>query len=235
MNGLVLISWLPKTSSSTGAVSPVIRAIASMTPVVMPPMAVGQHDLQRSVRHFGTPSAQGRLAQLVRHELEHLLGGAHHDRHHQDRQRQRAGEARVAEAQDDDPERQDEQARDDRRDAGHHVDEEGDDLRQRAAPVLDQVDRGEQADRHRDDGGDADLLERADDGVVDAAARAGGDHPGHRVGQEVAVEDLRRPCRRWSRPASTAGSRRATKQAQTRLVATRSLAWRRPSTAAVTP
>ena len=58
---------------SSGAVSPMTRAIASMTPVMMPAERGRQHDLDDGapLRH-----AQGvrRLAQLVRDQLEHLLG-----------------------------------------------------------------------------------------------------------------------------------------------------------------
>ena len=53
----MLISWLPKTSSMIGAVSPAIRAMASITPVVMPPIAVGRTTF-RMVRHFGMPRAR---------------------------------------------------------------------------------------------------------------------------------------------------------------------------------
>ena len=55
-NGLNSILWLMPTSSSNGAVSPMIRATPSMMPVTMPAMAVGS-TTRRMVRHFGTPSA----------------------------------------------------------------------------------------------------------------------------------------------------------------------------------
>ena len=41
MKGLVLMTELPNTVSSTGAVSPITLATASMTPVMMPGSAVG--------------------------------------------------------------------------------------------------------------------------------------------------------------------------------------------------
>ena len=41
---------------SSGAVSPMTRAMASVTPVVMPAIEVGMTTL-RMVSHFGTPSA----------------------------------------------------------------------------------------------------------------------------------------------------------------------------------
>ena len=43
-NGFVFVRSVPAISSS-GAVSPITRAIARVTPVTMPPNAVGQHDL----------------------------------------------------------------------------------------------------------------------------------------------------------------------------------------------
>jgi hypothetical protein len=55
-NGLLLMYKLLPTTSSTGAVSPVTRAIASMIPVTIPLAAVGS-TTRRIVRHFGTPSA----------------------------------------------------------------------------------------------------------------------------------------------------------------------------------
>ena len=48
-------SVLPAITSS-GAVSPITRAVASMTPVMMPPIEVGTTTLM-IVRHFGTPRA----------------------------------------------------------------------------------------------------------------------------------------------------------------------------------
>ena len=55
-NGSLLIESKPKAVSSSGAVSPVTRATASMTPVVMPADAVGSTTL-RMVRHRGMPRA----------------------------------------------------------------------------------------------------------------------------------------------------------------------------------
>ena len=93
---------------------------------------------------------------------------------------------RVPGPTEDREERVGEQAGDDRRDAGHHVDEEGDRTGERSATVLDQVDRGQQADRHRDDGRRAGHQQGADDGVHGAAALA--DDVAHRVGEELDVE-----------------------------------------------
>ena len=68
--------------------------------------------------------------------------------------------------------------------------------------------------------------------VVDAAAGLGVGDVVHRVGQEVAVDDADALADRRLRSGRPAGSRASRKQTQTRLVATRSLAWRRPSTRA---
>jgi hypothetical protein len=62
----------------------------------------------------------------------------------------------------------------------------------RPRAVLDQVDRGEQADRHRDHRGERRDDQRADDGVVGAAALA--DDAAHRGGEELAVEPGQAPC-----------------------------------------
>ena len=78
---------------SSGAVSPMMRAIASITPVTMPAERGRQHDLddRPPLRHA---ERVGRLAQAVGHDPQHLLGGAHDDRDHQHRQRDRAHDAR---------------------------------------------------------------------------------------------------------------------------------------------
>ena len=82
--------------------------------------------------------------------------------------------------------REREEARDDRRDAGHDVDEERDRPRQPAAAVLHQVDGGEQADRDRDHRGQRRDDQRAHDGVVAPAALA--DDAAHGLGEERRVE-----------------------------------------------
>ena len=91
-NRLVFTESVEPAMISSGAVSPMTRAMASVTPVMMPASAVGSTTLT-IVRHFGTPEGVRRLAQVVRHQLEHLLAGADHDRDHQQRQRDRAAEA----------------------------------------------------------------------------------------------------------------------------------------------
>ena len=131
---------------SSGAVSPMTRAMASVTPVTMPPSAVGQHDLRDRppLRHA---QRVRRLAQLVRHQLQHLLGRAHDDRDHQQRQRDRAAEAHAhARPEDQHEQRVGEEAGDDRRDAGHHVDEE---VIHRGQPVCRRTRRGRSRRRCR--------------------------------------------------------------------------------------
>src|SRR5690606_27018082 len=120
---------------------------------------------------------------------EHLLARPDHHRDHQDRQRERPGEPGERHAEGEDPERQDEQPGDHRGDPGHDVDEEPDDPGEPPArAVLDQVDRGEQADRHRDERGEQHLLEGADDGVVGAAPGVPRPDAAHGVGEELQVE-----------------------------------------------
>src|SRR6478752_5458072 len=148
----------------------------------------GQDHLQDGAP-LGDAEGEGGLAELVRYELEHLLGGADHDGDHQDGQGQRAHQAGGLDAADQ-HDRQDEETGHDGRDARHDVDEEGDGLGERALAVLDQVDGGQQSQRCRDDGRDPDLFQGADQGVVDTAAGLGAEDPGHRVAEEVSVEAL---------------------------------------------
>ena len=66
-----------------------------------------------------------RLAQLVGHELEHLLGGAHHRRDHQEDQGEASPRTRTrCKPERRDPQGVDEQGGDDRGDAGEDVDHE---------------------------------------------------------------------------------------------------------------
>ena len=71
-----------ETKISSGAVSPITRARPSMTPVMMPPNAVGMTTL-RMVFHFGTPSAYEASRSSIRHEFEHLLGRSEYHGQHQ--------------------------------------------------------------------------------------------------------------------------------------------------------
>src|SRR5690606_6443341 len=72
-------------------------------------------------------------------------------------------------------------------------DEEGHGARERAAPVLDEVDGGQHPDGHRDERGRPGDEERPDDRVVDAAGVRAAVHPAHRHRQEVRAEPLRAP------------------------------------------
>ena len=192
---------------SSGAVSPMTRATASVTPVMIPAMAVGRTTLTM-VRHFGTPRAYAASRSSCGTSLNISSHGADHDRDHQQRQRDRAAEAHPdALAEEQHEQRVGEEARDDRGDAGHHVDEEGDRARHRGPlAVLHEVDRGEQADRHGDDRGHQRDQQRAHDGVVDAAALA--DHVAHRVGEELRVDRRQALARRPARSARPAGRAR---------------------------
>ena len=80
---------------SSGAVSPAARATASRQPLVMPPDRRGQHDREDRAP-LAAAERQARLAQVVGHELEHLLGRADDDRQHEAGQRERTGEAGLA-------------------------------------------------------------------------------------------------------------------------------------------
>ena len=160
--GLVLMNGLPKTSSSTGAVSPAIRATASMTPVVMPPMAVGRTTF-RMVRHFGMPSAR----EASRSSFGTSLSISSVER-------TTTGIIRIARASEPaKPERlhaehQDPELRMNRPATidgmpRHDVDEEGDGPGELAAAVLDQVDAVSRPIGAAISGGEADLLQGADD------------------------------------------------------------------------
>ena len=131
----------------------------------------------------------GGLPQLVGDELQDLLRRPHDHRDHQHRQRDRAHDAHPHPGAEEDREQgEGEQAGDDRRDAGHHVDEEGDRPLQPAGAVLHDVDGGQQADRHGDDRGEAGDDQRAEDRVVRPAALA--DDAEHRGGEELGVQPL---------------------------------------------
>ncbi len=121
----------------------------------------GQHDRHRYPGLAG-PEGVARLTQRVRHQPQHLVRGADHDRQHQAAEGERAGQAGVAEVQH--PDGEDEQPHHDRGHARHHVRHEPDDLRQHpVAAVLIEVDRPQHAERHRHDRGQGRDLERADD------------------------------------------------------------------------
>ena len=118
----------------------------------MPGRPRGQHDLPDRAGP-ARAEREARLAQVVRHELQHLFGRADHDRQHQAAEGERTGEARhTVHTEAHHPDRVDEQAHDDRGHTGHHVCEEAQHLGQLPGlAVLVQVDGAEdpERDRHR--------------------------------------------------------------------------------------
>ena len=107
-----------------------------MTPVTMPAQGGREHDA-----HDGPPLGHaervGGLAEPVRDDLQHLLGGAHDDRDHQHRERDGAHDAEAdARAEEEREEGVGEEAGHDRRDAGHDVHEEDERLLEPAVSVL---------------------------------------------------------------------------------------------------
>ena len=160
------------TVISSGAVSPMMRAIASMMPVPMPAIAVRQHDLD-DVSHCGTPSASEASRSSFGTSLSISSRGAHDDRDHQHRQRDGADDAQP----DAGPRNTANSAQANRPATidGMPVMTSTKNVTPRLSrprAVLHQVDGGQQADRHRDERGAARDDERADDRVVDAAALA---------------------------------------------------------------
>ena len=148
----------------------------------------GQHHGQRDAGLGGAQSVAG-LAQRVRHQPQHLVAGADHDRQHQAAQGEGAGQARVAEVQH--PDREDEQAHHDRGHARHHVGHEPDERREPVlAAVLVEVDGAQDAERHRHDRGQRRDLERAEYRRPHPAD-AGREHVGRdrAAGQELPADD----------------------------------------------
>ena len=127
----------------------------------------------------------GRLPQIPGHQLQHFLRRPHRHRHHQDGQRDGPGRTERPHPEPEQQEGVDEQAGHDRRHTGHHVDEERHRAGELPAAVLDQIDRGENADRQSDHGGDADDDQRADQRGVDPAALLPAGHAVHRLEEEV--------------------------------------------------
>ena len=117
LNRLKFVESVAPQMISSGAVSPITRAMAIVTPVTMPASAVGSTTLT-IVRHFGHAERVRRLAQVVRDQLEHLLAGADHERDHQDRQGDRPTEPHPhSRAEEDGEQGVGEEAGHDRRDA----------------------------------------------------------------------------------------------------------------------
>ena len=167
LNGLVFVESEPNAVSSIGAVSPIARATPRIAAVTRPARAVGTTTFM-TTRHCGAPSASEasrsgsgivrRISSEVRVTVGSMRTASAID----------AGDAR--EAAPGDPDREHEETGDDARQPAHRVGDEPDRLRE---PTLDlvQVHRRQDRERYDDDRGDADLLERADDRVLRAAAR----------------------------------------------------------------
>src|SRR5215813_12495482 len=147
-----------------------------------------QHNGDRHARLRRTEGVAP-LAQRVRHQFQHLIGGADDDRQHQAAQGESTGEARELEVHY--PDREDEEPHHDRWHARHHVGHEPDEPRQHAlAAVLVEVDRAEHAERHGHGRGDRHDQERAEYRRPDSAyvrrhhlRRDGG-------GEELPADDL---------------------------------------------
>ena len=84
---------LPSVVRRSGAVSPMARATASITPVMIPARAVGS-STETIVRDLRGAERQARLADVARHEPQHLLGRAHDQRHHHERRARRRRRSR---------------------------------------------------------------------------------------------------------------------------------------------
>jgi len=74
--------------NSSGAVSPEIRAMANSTPVMMPERAA-RYAHEHDHPPFRATQRRSGFAQAVGHQLQHVVGRAHHHRDHQDGQRER--------------------------------------------------------------------------------------------------------------------------------------------------
>ena len=94
LNRLKFVESVDPAMISSGAVSPMTRAMASVTPVMIPAMAVGSTTLT-IVRHFGTPRAYDASRRSVGTSLSISSADADHDRDHQQRQGDAAAEAHV--------------------------------------------------------------------------------------------------------------------------------------------
>ena len=147
----------------------------------------GQHHGERDPGLCG-PEGVARLAQRVRHQPQHLVAGADHDRQHQAGQGEGAGQAREAEVQH--PDREDEQAHHDRGHTRHHVAHEPDEPRQPVlAAVLVEVDRAQHAERHGHDRGERRDLDRAEYRGPDSADARGQHLRRDVAGQEGPADD----------------------------------------------
>ena len=154
------------------------------------------------------------LAQLVRHQVEDVLGGARHHREHDERQRDGPGEAGVV-LQRLHEDGEGEHADDDRRHAHHHVGDHADGRGHAAvAAELGEVDAAEEPDRDRHERGHPGDDERADDGVGEAAG-GGRDVLRRRLREERDVPDLgasARPPPRRRTPSRRCRARRRSRR-----------------------
>src|SRR5215469_2101310 len=112
-----------------------------------------------------------RLAELVRHELEHLLGSANDDRNHQEHQGQRREPAAALAVEGRDEHGVDEYCSDDGRHPAEDVDHERRRTGEWPATVLDEVDAHHHRDRDGDQRAQRHLLQGAENRVPRAATR----------------------------------------------------------------
>ena len=180
---------LPKAVKISGAVSPAAMATPSTHGGDEAGARRGQHDLAHGPPLGGT-EGERRLAKSSRHDPEHLLGRPGDGREHEHEERHGGGETRVPDHVGHDEDGVDEDAGHDGRDAAHGGDDGPDEARPPPADLVEE-DGGEEGQRHGHEGGQADLLERPDDGVADAD-----------VAEEMRVGRLVEP------PWSATGSRR---------------------------
>ena len=172
-NGLRLMPTAYATRISSGAVSPITRARPSTTPVAMPLNAVGRTTL-RIVFHFGTPSAYEASRRLSGTSLSissverSTIGSISSTRASETANR------RPAEAEDGDEQRVDEQRGDDGGDAAEDVDGEADCRGRPWCRGRTRSGRSRPGCRAapRSTRRSAPICQRADDGVVGAAALA---------------------------------------------------------------
>ena len=117
---------------------------------------------------LGGAERQGGLAQPVRHQAQHDLGGGADHRDHADAQGERGGEAAAVLAELEDQHGVDEEAGHDGRDGAHGL-HHGPHHAGQATAHLAEIDRGRDGERHAEHHRDGDLLEGAHHGGDDAA------------------------------------------------------------------
>ena len=124
-----------------------------------------QHNTKHRAQTAGAQTERT-LAEAVRHGHQRFLCGAHDERQDHDRQRHAARDQRIAPVQLGDKEQHAEQAVHDGRNAGERFGRNADDIDQLVAAlcVLIQINRGKQAERHRDDQREQGHFDGGDDG-----------------------------------------------------------------------